>query len=64
MSLDRQNLDSFTLLRRIVLGILTVFVLYKLILIGTIDRPPKVGNQSRFRNGTVVVGVPIAFKAA
>lgn len=41
MSLDRQNLTSFQSLRRIVLSVLTLFVIIKLIfsLIATIDRP-------------------------
>ena len=57
MSLDRQNLDSFTLLRRIVLGILTVFVLYKLIfsLIGTIDRPQIQGKFELYQTNLVLV---------
>jgi uncharacterized protein len=57
MSLDRQNLDSFTLLRRIVLGILTFFVLYKLIfsLIGTIDRPQIQGKFELYQTNLVLV---------
>jgi uncharacterized protein len=57
MSLDRQNLDSFTLLRRIVLGVLTVFVLYKLIfsLIGTIDRPQIQGKFELYQTNLVLV---------
>jgi uncharacterized protein len=57
MSLDRQNLDSFTLLRRIILGILTVFVLYKLIfsLIGTIDRPQIQGKFELYQTNLVLV---------
>ena len=57
MSLDRQNLDSFVLLRRIVLGILTVFVLYKLIfsLIGTIDRPQIQGKFELYQTNLVLV---------
>jgi uncharacterized protein len=56
MSLDRQNLDSFTLLRRIILGILTVFVLYKLIfsLIGTIDRPQIQGKFELYQTNLVL----------
>ncbi len=57
MSLDRQNLESFTLIRRIVLGILTVFVLYKLIfsLIGTIDRPQIQGKFELYQTNLVLV---------
>jgi uncharacterized protein len=57
MSLDRQNLDSFTLLRRIVLGILTFFVLSKLIfsLIGTIDRPQIQGKFELYQTNLVLV---------
>lgn len=57
MSLDRQNLDSLTLLRRIVLGILTFFVLYKLIfsLIGTIDRPQIQGKFELYQTNLVLV---------
>ena len=57
MSLDRQNLESFTLLRRIVLGILTIFVLYKLIfsLIGTIDRPQIQGKFELYQTNLVLV---------
>lgn len=57
MSLDRQNLDSFQLLRRIVLGILTVFVLYKLIfsLIGTINRPQIQGKFELYQTNLVLV---------
>jgi uncharacterized protein len=57
MSLDRQNLDSFQLPRRIVLGIMTVFVLYKLIfsLIGTIDRPQIQGKFELYQTNLVLV---------
>ncbi len=57
MSLDRQNFDSFTLLRRIILGIMTVFVLYKLIfsLIGTIDRPQIQGKFELYQTNLVLV---------
>jgi uncharacterized protein len=57
MSLDRQNLESFQLLRRIVLGILTGFVLYKLIfsLIGTIDRPQIQGKFELYQTNLVLV---------
>ncbi len=57
MSLDRQNLESFQLLRRIILGILTVFVLYKLIfsLIGTIDRPQIQGKFELYQTNLVLV---------
>jgi uncharacterized protein len=57
MSLDRQNLESFTLIRRIVLGILTFFVLYKLIfsLIGTIDRPQIQGKFELYQTNLVLV---------
>jgi uncharacterized protein len=56
MSLDRQNLESFTLIRRIILGILTVFVLYKLIfsLIGTIDRPQIQGKFELYQTNLVL----------
>jgi uncharacterized protein len=56
MSLDRQNLESFQLLRRIVLGILTFFVLYKLIfsLIGTIDRPQIQGKFELYQTNLVL----------
>jgi uncharacterized protein len=57
MSLDRQNLESFQLLRRIILGILTAFVLYKLIfsLIGTIDRPQIQGKFELYQTNLVLV---------
>ncbi len=57
MSLDRQNLESFTLIRRIILGILTVFVLFKLIfsLIGTIDRPQIQGKFELYQTNLVLV---------
>jgi uncharacterized protein len=57
MSLDRQNLESFQLVRRIILGILTVFVLYKLIfsLIGTIDRPQIQGKFELYQTNLVLV---------
>ncbi len=56
MSLDRQNLESFQLLRRIILGVLTVFVLYKLIfsLIGTIDRPQIQGKFELYQTNLVL----------
>ncbi len=56
MSLDRQNLESFQLLRRIVLGILTIFVLFKLIfsLIGTIDRPQIQGKFELYQTNLVL----------
>jgi uncharacterized protein len=56
MSLDRQNLESFTLIRRIILGILTVFVLFKLIfsLIGTIDRPQIQGKFELYQTNLVL----------
>ena len=57
MSLDRQNLESFQLVRRIILGILTAFVLYKLIfsLIGTIDRPQIQGKFELYQTNLVLV---------
>jgi uncharacterized protein len=57
MSLDRQNLEPFQLIRRIVLGILTIFVLYKLIfsLIGTIDRPQIQGKFELYQTNLVLV---------
>lgn len=57
MTLDRQNLTSFQLLRRIVLGILTFFVGYKLIfsLIGTLDRPQIQGKFELYQTNLVLV---------
>ncbi len=57
MSLDRQNLESFQLVRRIILGILTIFVSYKLIfsLIGTIDRPQIQGKFELYQTNLVLV---------
>jgi uncharacterized protein len=57
MSLDRVNLTSFQSLRRILLGVLTVFVLYKLIfsLIGTLDRPQIQGKFELYQTNLVLV---------
>jgi uncharacterized protein len=57
MSLDRQNLTSFQSLRRIVLSVLTVFILIKLIfsLIGTIDRPQIQGKFELYQTNLVLV---------
>ena len=57
MSLDdRQNLTSFQSLRRIVLSVLTVFVLIKLIfsLIATIDRPQIQGKFELYQSNLVL----------
>ncbi len=56
MSLDRPNLTSFQSLRRIVLSILTVFVLIKLIssLIATIDRPQIQGKFELYQTNLVL----------
>jgi uncharacterized protein len=57
MSLDRQNLTSFQSLRRIVLSVLSVFILIKLIfsLIGTIDRPQIQGKFELYQTNLVLV---------
>jgi uncharacterized protein len=57
MSLDRQNLTSFQSLRRIVLCVLTVFILIKLIfsLIGTLDRPQIQGKFELYQTNLVLV---------
>jgi uncharacterized protein len=57
MSLDRQNLTSFQSLRRIVLGVLTLFILSKLIfsLIGTLDRPQIQGKFELYQTNLVLV---------
>jgi uncharacterized protein len=57
MSLDRQNLTSFQSLRRIILSILSVFILIKLIfsLIGTIDRPQIQGKFELYQTNLVLV---------
>ncbi|WP_373540278.1 type II CAAX prenyl endopeptidase Rce1 family protein [Chamaesiphon sp.] len=57
MSLDRQNLPSFQSLRRIVLGVLTLFILSKLIfsLIGTLDRPQIQGKFELYQTNLVLV---------
>ncbi len=53
---DRQNLTSFRSLRRIVLSLLTVFVLIKLIfsLIATIDRPQIQGKFELYQTNLVL----------
>ena len=57
MSLDRFNLTSFQSLRRIVLSILTVFVVLKLIfsLVGTFDRPQIQGKFELYQTDLVLV---------
>ncbi len=57
MSLDRQNLTSFQSIRRILLSILTVFVLLKLIfsLIDTLDRPQIQGKFELYQTNLVLV---------
>jgi uncharacterized protein len=57
MSLDRFNLTSFTSLRRIVLGILTCLVLFKLIfsLLATKDRPQIQGKFELYQTNLVLV---------
>jgi membrane protease YdiL (CAAX protease family) len=56
MSLDRPNLTSFQSLRRIVLSVLTVFVLIKLVssLIATIDRPQIQGKFELYQTNLVL----------
>jgi uncharacterized protein len=56
MSLDRLNLTSFQSLRRIVLSILTFFVLVKLILalVATIDRPQIQGKFELYQTNLVL----------
>ncbi len=57
MSLDRQNLTSFKSLRRIILSVLSVFILIKLIfsLIGTLDRPQIQGKFELYQTNLVLV---------
>jgi uncharacterized protein len=57
MTFDRQNITSFKSLRRIVLSVLTVFVVLKLIfsLIGTIDRPQIQGKFELYQTNLVLV---------
>jgi uncharacterized protein len=57
MSLDRPSLTSFQSLRRIVLGVLTLFILSKLIfsLIGTLDRPQIQGKFELYQTNLVLV---------
>jgi uncharacterized protein len=57
MSLDRPNLTSFQSLRRILLSVLTVFVLIKLIfsLVGTFDRPQIQGKFELYQTNLVLV---------
>ena len=57
MSLDRQNLISFQSIRRILLSVLTAFVLFKLIfsLIGTIDRPQIQGKFELYQTNLVLI---------
>lgn len=56
MSLDRQQQTSFQTLRRIVLSVLTVFILLKLIfsLIATIDRPQIQGKFELYQTNLVL----------
>jgi uncharacterized protein len=57
MSLDLRNLTSFQSLRRILLGVLTIFVLIKLIfsLIATFDRPQIQGKFELYQTNLVLV---------
>jgi uncharacterized protein len=57
MSLDRQNLTSFQSIRRILLSVLTVFVLFKLIfsLIDTLDQPQIQGKFELYQTNLVLV---------
>jgi uncharacterized protein len=57
MSLDRPNLTSFQSLRRILLSVLTAFILIKLIfsLIGTFDRPQIQGKFELYQTNLVLV---------
>ena len=57
MSLDRLNLTSFQSLRRILLSVLTAFILFKLIfsLIGTFDRPQIQGKFELYQTNLVLV---------
>ena len=56
MSLDRLNLTSFQSLRRIALGILTLFVLFKLFssIIATADRPQIQGKFELYQTNLVL----------
>lgn len=57
MSLDRQNIISFQSLRRILLSVLTVFILFKLIfsLFETLDRPQIQGKFELYQTNLVLV---------
>jgi uncharacterized protein len=57
MSLDLRNLTSFQSLRRILLGVLTVFFLLQLVssLIATIDRPQIQGKFELYQTNLVLV---------
>jgi uncharacterized protein len=57
MSLDRQNLTSFQSLRRIVLGVLSVFIIIKLIssLSSTLERPQIQGKFELYQTNLVLV---------
>jgi uncharacterized protein len=57
MSLDRQNLTSFQSVRRILLSVLTVFILFKLIfsIIGTFDRPQIQGKFELYQTDLVLI---------
>ena len=56
MSPDRQII-SFVSIRRVVLGVLTLFILFKLIfsLIGTLDRPQIQGKFELYQTNLVLV---------
>jgi uncharacterized protein len=57
MSLDRQNIISFQSLKRILLSVLTVFILFKLIfsLFETLDRPQIQGKFELYQTNLVLV---------
>ena len=57
MSLDRQNLTSFQSVRRILLSVLTVFILFKLIssIVGTFDRPQIQGKFELYQTDLVLI---------
>ncbi len=56
MSLDRLNLTSFQSLRRVALGILTLFVLFKLVfsIVATADRPQIQGKFELYQTNLVL----------
>ncbi|WP_295617616.1 type II CAAX endopeptidase family protein [Chamaesiphon sp. GL140_3_metabinner_50] len=57
MSLDRQNLTSFQSVRRILLSILTIFIVFKLVfsIIGTFDRPQIQGKFELYQTDLVLI---------